>query len=134
MTTASISHQQTESTVTREPSVIESMAPLALILAVFYFLIIRPQQKKMKEHQETVSSLKSGDRVVMGSGIIGVIVNPDSAESEATLEISQGVVINIRKDMVSEVMPASDTKAKKVEPSKTSKEKTKPAVKTKKNK
>lgn len=134
MTTASISHQQTESTVTREPSVIESMAPLALILAVFYFLIIRPQQKKMKEHQETVSSLKSGDRVVMSSGIIGVIVNPDSAESEATLEISQGVVINIRKDMVSEVMPASDTKAKKVEPSKTSKEKTKPAVKTKKNK
>lgn len=134
MTTASISHQQTESTVTREPSVIESMAPLALILAVFYFLIIRPQQKKMKDHQETVSSLKSGDRVVMGSGIIGVIINPDSGPSEATLEISQGVIINIRKDMVSEVTPASDTKTRKVEQTKASKEKTKSSVKTKKNK
>jgi preprotein translocase subunit YajC len=132
MTTASISHQQTESAVTREPSVIESMAPLALILAVFYFLIIRPQQKKMKEHQDTVASLKSGDRVLIGSGIIGMIINPDSAPSEATLEISQGVVINIRKDMVTEVFPASEKQTKKVEQKKPSKEKTKTAEKTKK--
>ena len=73
----------------------------------------------MKEHQDTVASLKSGDRVLIGSGIIGMIINPDSAPSEATLEISQGVVINIRKDMVTEVFPASEKQTKKVEQKKT---------------
>lgn len=103
----------TAAAVTHEPSIITSMAPLALILAVFYMLIIRPQQKKMQEHQKTVSTLKAGDKVVMNSGIIGSIIKADATDPEATLEIAKDVHIKIRKDMVTEIISAPQAIEKK---------------------
>jgi preprotein translocase subunit YajC len=57
-----------------------SLMPLLLIFVVFYFLLIRPQQKKMKQHRDMVATLKRGDRVLTAGGIIGSVVKVEDAE------------------------------------------------------
>jgi preprotein translocase subunit YajC len=88
--------------------------PLILIFLVFYFLLIRPQQKKFKEHQNVLNTLKSGDKVHTNSGIIGVIKSIDSKTNIIDLEISENVVIKILKqsvtDLVKNPAPAKDHK------------------------
>ena len=115
-----------------EPSVFANMIPLLMILVVFYFLIIRPQQNKMREHQRIVSQLKPGDTVVMGSGIIGTIVSAKVESEEAVLEIAKDVHIKIRKDMVNEIIPA--TSSKHEEKAKVSKQEVKEKAKPAKSK
>ena len=73
--------------------------PLVLILGVFWFLIIRPQQKKQKEHQRMVDSLNKGDKVVTSGGIFGTIVKV--GEERITLEVASKVQINIERQQVS---------------------------------
>lgn len=79
-------------------SPIASLLPLVLIFVVFYFLLIRPQQKRMKEHQSMLGGLKKGDEVVTGGGIIGKVtkVNDDSL----TIEIASGVEVKALKSTV----------------------------------
>lgn len=96
----------TETAAVTEPSIITSMAPLVLIFAVFYLLIIRPQQKKMQDHQKMVAALKVGDRVVTNSGIIGVVVTADEGSSEVSIEIAKDVNVMVRRDMIGEVIAA----------------------------
>ena len=80
-----------------------SMLPLVLIFVVFYFLLIRPQQKKQKAHTELVSGLSVGDEVLTAGGILGKI----SAVSEhyAVVKISDNTEIKIQKSSVSMVVP-----------------------------
>jgi preprotein translocase subunit YajC len=59
----------------QQPSPFLSLAPLIFIFIIFYFLLIRPQQKKAKEHQALVSSIKTGDRVITSGGIHGIVAN-----------------------------------------------------------
>jgi len=73
--------------------------PLVLILGVFWFLIIRPQQKKQKEHQRMVDSLNKGDKVVTNGGIFGTIVKV--GDDRITLEVASKVQINIERQQVS---------------------------------
>lgn len=73
--------------------------PLVLILGVFWFLIIRPQQKKQKAHQRMVDSLNKGDKVVTNGGIFGTIVKV--GDDRITLEIASKVQINIERQQVS---------------------------------
>ena len=73
--------------------------PLVLILGVFWFLIIRPQQKKQKAHQRMVDSLNKGDKVVTNGGIFGTIVKV--GDDRITLEIGSKVQINIERQQVS---------------------------------
>ena len=73
--------------------------PLVLILGVFWFLIIRPQQKKQKAHQRMVDSLNKGDKVVTNGGIFGTIVKV--GDDRITLEIASKVQINIELQQVS---------------------------------
>ena len=73
--------------------------PLVLILGVFWFLIIRPQQKKQKEHQRMVDNLNKGDKIVSSGGIFGTIVKV--GEDRITLEIASKVQINIERQQVS---------------------------------
>ena len=73
--------------------------PLVLILGVFWFLIIRPQQKKQKAHQRMVDNLNKGDKVVTNGGIFGTIVKV--GEDRITLEIASKVQINIERQQVS---------------------------------
>lgn len=72
--------------------------PLVLILGVFWFLIIRPQQKKQKEHVRMVDSLKKGDKVVTNGGIFGTIVKV--GDDRITLEIASKVQIQIERQQV----------------------------------
>src|ERR1044072_8525582 len=77
------------------------VAPLMLLVVLFYFLLLRPQQKRMKEHQGMIGGLKRGDNVVLASGVIGKVVRVE--EKEVGLEIAQGVTVKVVKSMITEV-------------------------------
>ena len=75
---------------------------LPLFFAVFYFLLIRPQQKRAKEHTDLISSLEAGDDVLTTGGIYGTIVSIDGQIAE--LEIAAGVVVRIQRSAVAELI------------------------------
>ena len=77
------------------PGGIASFLPLILIFVIFYFLLIRPQQKKVKEHQAFVSGLKQGDKVVTNGGIHGVITG--LTDTVITLEVADNVRIKVSR-------------------------------------
>ena len=77
--------------------------PLILIFVIFYFFLIRPQQKKVKEHKNMVQNLKRGDSIVTAGGIVGKIVKATENSEEITVEISKGVNVNMIRSMVSDV-------------------------------
>jgi len=82
-------------------AMIMQIAPFILIFILFYFLMIRPQQRRMREHQQMVANLKRGDTVVLSNGMIGKVTRVE--EQEAMVEISQGVNVAVIKTMVAEV-------------------------------
>lgn len=79
---------------------IMTLLPLILIFVVFYFLLIRPQQKKVKEHREMLGKLRRGDRIVTNGGVIGKIMKVVN-ENELDLEIADGVRIRVMRSMIS---------------------------------
>ncbi|WP_281018534.1 MULTISPECIES: preprotein translocase subunit YajC [unclassified Minwuia] len=86
--------------------IFSAILPLVLIFGVFYFLLIRPQQKKMKEHRSMVENVRRGDTVVTGGGIIGRVTK---VKDEATIqvEISENVRIDVVKGTLTEVRTKS---------------------------
>ena len=85
-----------------------SIMPLLLIFAVFYFLLIRPQQKKMKEHQSKIGAVQKNDEVVTGGGLVGKATKVDDEYVE--VEISKGVKVKAVKATLSDVMPRGSAK------------------------
>ena len=89
--------------------------PTMLIIGIMYFLMIRPQQKRLKEHRDMVASIRRGDTVVTSGGIIGKVAKVD--ENELQVEIADGVKIKVVRSTVSEVRgkgevaPAAKAKA-----------------------
>ncbi|MGE0084756.1 MAG: preprotein translocase subunit YajC [Desulfococcaceae bacterium] len=75
-----------------------SLVPLILMFVIFYFLLIRPQQKKAKDHREMVNNLKKGDRIMTSGGILGQIVALD--EETVSLEIADKVRIKVGRGYV----------------------------------
>ncbi|MEI4196673.1 preprotein translocase subunit YajC [Roseovarius sp. E0-M6] len=75
--------------------------PLILIFAIMYFLLIRPQQKKMKEHRAMVEALRKGDRVVTQGGMIGKVTRVQEGELE--IEVAQGVKVRVVRHTIAEV-------------------------------
>lgn len=88
--------------------------PLIGLVVLFYFLMIRPQQTRMKAHQAMLASIKRGDNVVLSSGVHGKVVRVEDAD--VGVEIATGVTVKVRKGMISEVQvrgapaPANDAK------------------------
>ncbi len=83
--------------------------PLILIFVIFYFLLIRPQQKRIKEHKAMVESLARGDNVVTAGGIVGKvarIIDGDKAE----IQISDNVTIQVIKSTISQVLSKTEPK------------------------
>jgi preprotein translocase subunit YajC len=80
-----------------------SLMPLVLIFVVFYFLLIRPQQKKMKAHRELIAALKRGDKVLTAGGIIGTVVK---VEEDHTLlvEIAKDIRVRVARGTISELL------------------------------
>ena len=76
--------------------------PLILIFAVFYFLLIRPQQRKVKQHKEMLSNLKRGDKIITSGGIIGTVTKVNE-NKELNVEIADNVEIKIAQGMVTDL-------------------------------
>ena len=83
--------------------------PLILIFVIFYFFLIRPQQKKIKEHKAMVSALKRGDDVITSGGIVGKIEKVYE-DDKVDLSISEGVTIKIIKSTVQSLLNSPNTK------------------------
>jgi len=79
----------------------EGLIMLVLMFAIFYFLLIRPQQKRAKQHRELVSALKSGDQVVTAGGLYGKVAAVE--ETTVTIEVATGVKIKMNRSSVTEV-------------------------------
>ncbi len=77
--------------------------PLILIFVVFYFLMIRPQQKKQKSHREMIGALRRGDRIVTNGGLIGSISRVAN-DSELIVEVASGVKVRVLRSMVAELL------------------------------
>jgi preprotein translocase subunit YajC len=90
------------------------IVPTMLIIGIMYFLMIRPQQKRLKEHQALVEGIRRGDTVVTSGGIIGKVTKVD--EQELQVEIAEGVRVRVLRGTVSEVRgkgePQVNSKAK----------------------
>lgn len=80
-----------------------NVAPLLFIFVIFYFLLIRPQSRRMKEHRDMIGAVKRNDVAVTTGGLIGKVTKVDEAEVE--LEIASGVRVRVVKTMLSEVRP-----------------------------
>jgi preprotein translocase subunit YajC len=85
---------------------IASLLPLILIFVVFYFLLIRPQQKKAKEHRQMLENLKKGDKVITGGGIYGVVESVGN--NTIVLKIAENVKVKFGKGYIAAVRPATD--------------------------
>lgn len=108
-----------ETAMEASPALGSTLVQLALILLIFYFLLIRPQQKRVKEHADMVNSLKVGDNVVTNSGIYGVISKIE--DNKIDLEIAPNVVIHVEKMAVSSIVEEPKQKASKTAPKKAKK-------------
>ena len=77
--------------------------PLVLIFVIFYFLLIRPQQRRMKQHQAMIAAAKVRDTVVTNGGLIGKVTKVE--ENEIEIEVAQGVKVRVVKSMLSDIRP-----------------------------
>ncbi|MEK9716947.1 MAG: preprotein translocase subunit YajC [Pelagibacteraceae bacterium] len=83
--------------------------PLILIFVIFYFLLIRPQQKRIKEHKSMVDSLARGDSVVTAGGLVGKVVRV-LEDDKAEIEISENVTVRVIKSTISQVLSKTEPK------------------------
>lgn len=88
-------------------SAITSFVPLILIFGIMYFLLIRPQQKKVKEHRAMVEALRRGDQVVTAGGILGKVVHVGE-NNEVQVEIADGVKVRVLRSTISTVVSKTE--------------------------
>jgi preprotein translocase subunit YajC len=81
------------------------MFPLLAIAAIFYLIVMRPQSRRMKQHQAAIMAVKKGDEVITGGGIRGRVTKV--TDEEAEVEIAQGVKVRVVKSTISQVLTAS---------------------------
>lgn len=91
------------------PDMITSLLPIVLILVVFYFMVIRPQNKRVHEHRAMINNLQKGDKVVTGGGLIGT-VKKTIGDDEVVLELAEGVQVHAVRSTILTVR-SKDSKA-----------------------
>lgn len=94
--------QATEAAV-QQGSISSSVLQLVLIFVIFYFLLIRPQQKKIKQHDVMLNAIKKGDQVVTGGGIYAKVIDA-SDPVDLTVEIAQGIVVRVNRGTIRDVI------------------------------
>lgn len=92
-----------------QPGGLMSFLPLIIIFVIFYFLLIRPQMKRAKEHRKLVAELANGDEIVTNGGLLGKITNV--GESFVTVELADNVKIKVQRHAVASVMPKGTIKS-----------------------
>ena len=96
--------EASDASVTQQSSMLTSLMPLLMIMVVFYFLILRPQQKRTRAHRETLMNMKKGDQVMTAGGIIGSIVHISDTTPIVKVEIAPQTTVQIKKDTILEVI------------------------------
>ena len=91
-----------------QPSPVPSLVMLVVLFALFYFMFIRPQQKRAKEHRNMVSELKKGDEVISNGGIAGTITAV--GENFISLEVAENIEIKVQKQAVATLLPKGSLK------------------------
>jgi preprotein translocase subunit YajC len=105
-----ISSAAAQATGTASPTnTLMQMAPLVLIFVVFYFLLIRPQAKRAKEHKAMVGALSAGDEVVTGGGILGKVA--EVSDQFLVVEVAEGVQVKVQRHTVTQVLPKGSVKS-----------------------
>ena len=87
---------------------IASLVPLILVFLIMYFLLIRPQQRKLKEHQAMVAALRRGDQVVTSGGIVGRVTRVKDGESELEVEIAPNVQVRVVRSTIQSVVSKTE--------------------------
>ena len=85
-----------------------AFVPLILIFVIFYFLLIRPQQKKVKEHKAMLEAVRRGDRIVTNGGIVGLVTKVLPEERALMVEIAENIKVKVKRDMVSSVLSKTE--------------------------
>lgn len=93
----------------QQPNTFGALLPLVAIFVIFYFLIIRPQNKKQKEHREMVATLSAGDEVVTAGGVLGKVTAV--AEQFLDVEIAGNVTVKVQRHTVAAVLPKGTIKS-----------------------
>lgn len=91
-------------------SALTSFVPLILIFAIMYFLLIRPQQKRQKEHKAMIEAVKRGDQILTNGGIIGKVTRVKE-DGELEVEIAEGVKVRVLRSMVAQVLNRTEPAA-----------------------
>jgi preprotein translocase subunit YajC len=91
------------------PNTLLQLLPLLLMFVVFYFLLIRPQAKRAKEHRALVAGLATGDEVVTSGGILGRIV--EAGDQFVTVEVAEGVRLKVQRHTIGSVVPKGTFKS-----------------------
>jgi preprotein translocase subunit YajC len=81
-----------------------SLLPLILVFAIFYFLLIRPQQTKMKQHRTLLENLKKGDQIVTAGGVVGKIVRIEQSDNQLVVEIAPNVQVKVIRQTVADLL------------------------------
>lgn len=95
----------------QQPGTLEMLFPFIFIFVIFYFLIIRPQSKRMKTHEQFLTSLKRGDEVITSGGILGTV--DGLTDQFVTLEIAQGVKVKMLRKQVAATQATALAEPKK---------------------
>lgn len=109
---------QATATATAGSSMTGMIIQLLLIFAIFYFLLIRPQQKRMREHEAKLNAIKKGDTIITGGGIYGKVASANIEQGELQVELAKDVIVKVAlstvRDVVKdEVKPANNNKKSK---------------------
>lgn len=91
--TPAFAQTATDAAAVPQGNLIGSLLPILLIFVVFFFLVIRPQNKRMQEHRNMVNSLKKGDTVVTGGGLVATVKKVTDGSDEVELELADGVTV-----------------------------------------
>jgi preprotein translocase subunit YajC len=81
----------------------EGIIPLLIMLPIFYFLLIRPQQQKQKQHRDMVMAVKRNDTVILSNGMIGTVTKVKDGDSEVEVEIAPNTKVRVVKSMIADV-------------------------------
>ena len=103
-----LSPAHAQAAASAQPNALVQFAPLVVLFVLFYFLLIRPQMKRTKEHRQMLEKIAKGDEVVTNGGLAGKVAN--IGEAYVTLEVAEGVSVKVQKASVGSVLPKGTLK------------------------
>lgn len=103
-----LSPAHAQAAASAQPNALVQFAPLVVLFVLFYFLLIRPQMKRTKEHRQMLEKIAKGDEVVTNGGLAGKVAS--IGEAYVTLEVAEGVSVKVQKASVGSVLPKGTLK------------------------